>query len=327
MGRHPLHLNGVRFVLATVLMCVVAGGALELFWRSKGHFPVAGDTASLWGVHVDKVSRLDDRAVVVVGSSRVQLGLDPAIIQKELNASKVVQLARAASSAMPVLEYLADETDFSGLVICGVTPGIFFDALDRQRQPIAEAFDQRDNRPFYTPFEEVLLGKAQSAICLNNSSLSWKLAGNGIVRGNWPSPPYARFNENRFIQADYTTCHELDILLNDFLRLMKGGAPMSEAGLSGMVAHLSGLAETFKARGGRLVLVRMPSSGVLWETEAASYPKEKYWQALKARFGSDAIHFHDLEKDTGYQYNCPDGSHLDYRDAERITVDLCERIK
>ena len=323
MGRHPLHLNGVWFVGLTLFLAMLGGGALEMFWRSKGHFPVLADTASLWGVHVDKVSRLDSRAVVIVGGSRVQIGLDPDVVQRELGASRVVQLGRAGSSPVPVLEYLAEATEFSGLVVCGVVPGPFFDAMDRQRKLIVEAFEQRNSRFFYTPMEEFLLGKTQMAMCLNNQGLSWKMAGNGVFCGSWPSPPYARLHQNRFIQADYTLCRMLEYPLTDFLRWREEGSAMADAGLKERIGHLSDLVETFEARGGRVVWVRMPSSGELWNAEEESYPKEKYWRAIKQRFGNGAIHFHELEQATGYTYHCPDGSHLDYRDVPRMTTSLC----
>lgn len=327
IGRHPTHLGGARFALALLVMLFLAGGALEMFWRSKGHYPIATDTISLWGLHVDKVSKLDSNAVVIVGSSRVQLGLDPEIIGNELNASKVVQLARAAGAPMPVLEYIAEETDYGGLVVCDVTPGIVFEAEERGRKPLEDALARREGRPFYAPLEESLLNRSQSLICLNNASLSWELAGNGLFRGNWPPPPYAHFHKSRYIQADYSRCGDIDTLLNNFLNRIKTGTPMTDEGLEKLVNQLSDLSETFDARGGRLVFVRMPSSGTLWEVEKKEYPKDKYWQALKRRFGANAIHFHELEDALERPFNCPDGSHLDYRDSELITVELCRKIK
>ncbi len=319
----PCHFDGNRFIGLMLLLAMLGGGALEIFWRSKGHFPVLADTASLWGAHVDKVSRLDSRSVVIVGGSRVQMGLDPDIVQKELGASRVVQLGRACSSPIPVLEYLTEATEYSGLVVCGVVPGPFFDAQDRQRKSIVEELEKRINRPFYTPMEEFLLGKAQSTVCLNNQGLSWKMVGNGVIRGNWPTPSYARFNDNRFVQADYTVCHGLDYPLADFLRWKREGAAMTSAGLKGMVEHLSDLAGIFKARGGRVVFVRMPSSGGLWNAEEESYPKQIYWHAIKQRFRNDAIHFHELELASGFTYHCPDGSHLDYRNVPQVAISLC----
>lgn len=326
MGRHPTHLNGVRFVAVTLLLLAAAVCAVELFWRSKGHYPVVADTATLWGVHVDRVGRLDADGVVIVGSSRVQLGLDPAVIKKELGASDVVQLARAAASPLPMLEYIADETRFAGTVICGITPGVVYDALQRQRKPVEEGFARRANRPFYAPFEELLLTRAQGALCLNNQSLSWKLAGNGLVRGNWPDPPYAHFMPSRFIRADYSRCREIDILRNDFLRLMNAGRPMNAEQMDVLVDHLDALAGRIRERGGRVLFVRMPSSGQLREVEQRDYPEAVCWNRIKARFGKDAIHFRELEKATGTTYVCPDDSHLDYRDAERFSAALCERI-
>lgn len=326
LGRHPSHLDGRRFVLAVLAMLLLAGGALELLWRNRGYYPVASDTASLWGVHVDKVSKLDSDALVIVGSSRVQLGLDPEILKEELDASAVVQLARAGSSPVAMLEFIVNETDFGGTVLCGITPGVVFNGSQRgdaQR----EALKQREGRPFYTPLEERLIYRVQSLFCMNNAALSWKLVGNGLVRGNWPNRTYATFHPSRYIAADYSKCDELESLFDGFVAMTEGGEPMTEGGLTELVDHVGSLAGNLEKRGGRLVLIRMPSFGKLYEVEQREYPKEKYWAALKQRFGDRAIHFADLEASMGTIFECPDGSHLDYRDAERISLELSEWIK
>ncbi|QBG45967.1 hypothetical protein EGM51_00515 [Verrucomicrobia bacterium S94] len=326
-GRHPSHLDGGCFVLAVLIILLLTGGGLELFWRSKGHVPVAADTVSLWGLHVDKVSALDSDGLVIAGSSRVQLGLDPEILKEELGSSAVVQLARAAGSPVPVLEYIVDETSYGGTVLCGITPGVVFDELQRSRKALEEALVQRKKRPFYVFLEERLIYGVQSVLCLNNTALSWKLAGNGLVRGNWPDPPYAKFYSSRYIAADYSKCRKAEILLNNFVNLLQEGVPMTEDSLAGLVDQFSDLAFKLEQRGGKLVLIRMPSSGKLYGMEHHNYPAGKYWAAFKQRFGDRAIHFTDLEEAMGTMFRCPDGSHLDYRDAERISKELGRWIK
>ncbi|MDZ8117740.1 hypothetical protein [Pontiella agarivorans] len=327
VGRHPSHLDGGRFVLAVLVLLLLAGGGLELLWRSRGYHPVASDTANLWGLHVDKVSKLNSDALVIVGSSRVQLGLDPAVLKENHGFSEVVQLARAAGSPVPVLEYIVNQTDYRGTVLCGITPGVVFDELQRQRKPLEAALAQRENRPFYAPLEERLIYRIQSVLCLNNTTLSWKLAGNGLVRGNWPNKTYAAFHPSRYIAADYSRCDELDSLLDGFADMVASGAPMKDGSLKKLVNHVAALADRLEKRGGKLVLIRMPSYGKVYEVECREYPKEKYWAAFKQRFGDRAIHFTDLETAMGTPFECPDGSHLDYRDAERISKELGRWIK
>ena len=327
LGRHPRHLNGLSFLATVVVLTVLAITGMEMFWRSKGHFPVVGDTASRWGLYVDKIPDNDPSAILVVGSSRVQLGIDTDLMQREMGASTAIQLSRAASSPMPMLDYLMNATEFSGTLICGINPGLMFDAQERGQDNVRAMLEQRENRPYYTPLEEILLGWSQGGFTVNNASVSWKLAGNAIFRGKWPTPPYGRLTGSRFMRVDYELCTDLEKLRADYMNVVQDGHAMGDEQFKALLNDLQQVRHTVERRGGRILFVRMPSSDVLWDLEDARCPKDRFWNVLKERFGSDAVHFHEIEQALGEPFVCPDSNHLDYRDAARLTEYLCDHLR
>jgi hypothetical protein len=80
------------------------------------------------------------------------------------------------------------------------------------------------------------------------------------------------------------------------------------------------MAEQIRARGGEVVLIRMPTSGDLWTLHELQYPRAEYWDRLVAVTGLPAIHFADYPGLSGFE--CPDFSHLDARDSPRFTQAL-----
>jgi hypothetical protein len=71
-----------------------------------------------------------------------------------------------------------------------------------------------------------------------------------------------------------------------------------------------------------VIFVRFPTSGVLWELEEQRYPRKDYWDVFAAESRAATVHFKDYPALARFQ--CPDGSHLDYRDAVPFTKALAE---
>jgi hypothetical protein len=78
-------------------------------------------------------------------------------------------------------------------------------------------------------------------------------------------------------------------------------------------------------RGGRVVFIRLPSSGAVAQMEARTWPRAAYWDRLAARTRARTIHYKDHPQLEGF--DCPDGSHLGVDDARRFSVALVEVLK
>ena len=101
----------------------------ELLWRHLGFVPTHTDTYGLWAEKRDEVSGKKQQEIVLLGASRVFYGINIYTLS-ELTGKSVTQLAINGSSPLPQLEELAKDENFTGLVLCGVTPLYFFNLTE-----------------------------------------------------------------------------------------------------------------------------------------------------------------------------------------------------
>jgi len=75
-----------------------------------------------------------------------------------------------------------------------------------------------------------------------------------------------------------------------------------------------------RARGVRVLFVRMPSIGPYLEYENQNFPRARTWDALLAATGAPGIHFEDYPEMQGYKL--PEWSHMTRAEGERFTAVL-----
>jgi hypothetical protein len=91
------------------------------------------------------------------------------------------------------------------------------------------------------------------------------------------------------------------------------------------VAELTELYRKLVARGGKMVLVRMPTTREYWMYDQRRAPKAEYWDRVEDLSGIPAIHFADYPELSCF--DCPDNSHLDASDAAEFTRRLVPILK
>src|SRR5262245_61597495 len=94
---------------------------MELRLAARGIQPTAADNARLWADQRSRASRLGDRALILVGDSRMHVGIDLDTLRK-MTGLEPVQLAIDASSFVPVLGGLADDPRVTGTVVVSFLP-------------------------------------------------------------------------------------------------------------------------------------------------------------------------------------------------------------
>ncbi|MEK9628011.1 MAG: hypothetical protein VW455_03220, partial [Nitrospinota bacterium] len=117
--QHWLLLAAVTLVLTAMLTL-----GWELYVRSLGYAPVLNDTEDLWASRRSIVDEEPNRTVLI-GSSRMLFDFDMDVYEKEFG-DRPLQLATVGTNPGPYLEDLANHPDYSGTVIVGVVPGLFF---------------------------------------------------------------------------------------------------------------------------------------------------------------------------------------------------------
>ena len=91
-------------------------GLMELELAHRGVAPTVPDSEALWIRQRAEASRLGERAVVLVGASRILLATDLDVLRAQ-SGLQPVQLAIDGSSFLPVLEGLAGDRAFRGSII------------------------------------------------------------------------------------------------------------------------------------------------------------------------------------------------------------------
>ena len=73
-----------------------------------------------------------------------------------------------------------------------------------------------------------------------------------------------------------------------------------------------------------MVFVRFPTTDEHWEIDEKVFPKRVYWDQVERLTGGKTIHFRDVPSLANF--DCPDTSHLDYRDAPKFTAALLDEL-
>ena len=115
------------FVLFLALMA-----AWEWHWRAFGsEGGTYRNSDGLWARERRRIDQGEGDATVLVGSSRLFFDVRLATWER-LSGRRPIQLSFEGTSAMPMLEDLANEPAFTGKLLVGVTPGLFFSGRARR---------------------------------------------------------------------------------------------------------------------------------------------------------------------------------------------------
>jgi hypothetical protein len=320
---------GGRVWLCTLLL---TGGVLlflEVYLRSQGQVPTIMDDQSLWSQWRQQIGG-QSNVVAFLGSSRMQLAISPEAWRGIFPGHKVVQLAFDAGSPVPVLEDLAGDTEFCGTVICDIIEYriVRSSYYEERGADFVKYYHKRWNVQKY--LDRIL----RTALTENSVVLSpgrdWKGAARDLLRARIPQmkPYYLRTLSDRSRQADYQLAdveRQRKNWLDDLTQVQPGQALRTNGEWQEAIHRIQTAARRIEARGGRVIFVRFPTSGELRVLENKLYPRREFWDEFVRDVGAPAIHFEDVPALS--RFTCPDGSHLDQRDAAPFTRALAEEMQ
>jgi hypothetical protein len=302
--------------LAAVLV-LLAGWEMTL--RGCGFRPSADDDAGLWVRNLRQVRDYDPRAVVLIGASRSQLGLDPVVLGKalanRLGDTRPVQLSIVGSSPMPVLEYFAAHEGFRGMVICDVTEHLFFSASSERERPPREYLAKAQELNGFDLWQLELRDWLHSRLVCLNSEVCL-LAGQQLLRGLVPRP-YQHVRADRCRESSFDPEAHRKVAARFLAAAQRAGQPFLQPELDRFLDRVEEQVARIQGRGGRVVFVRLPSSGAIRAAEQRRLPRARYWDRLQKRTSGLCIHYEDHAPLRAF--DCPDGSHLDHVDAVVFT--------
>lgn len=345
--RIPLAPWGKTWIL-TILLFIFAIAIWNTFWISRGVYPMPTDNPELWAHHRNRATNADLNTIVFVGASRTQCSIDQKTVRK-FTGKEPVQLAIAGESPLPVLKNLAEDNSFRGIVISDLPEvtvygrDTFEEDIDVRNTnlPVNNANDWIESYKKQSIADKVefrLKAHSQSIISFptlgNNypDALYNLLTGNvvginelglGIIGRQGVKVYFDRtlpFGVNNLSKEELDFIHNLQLRI--FGNQLKIEKPTVER-YSVLIKKIEPLVQRIQSRGGKVIFVAYPINGDIWELNENTFPRKEFWDLFASKISARTIHFKDYSQ---LQFDCPDGSHLDSRDAPAFTKALMEII-
>ncbi len=336
--------RGITVVV--VLVVIAAASAWEFYCRSIGYGPTLNDNEDLWTM---TRQRVEPESVVIIGDSRGWYDLDLDELQKGLG-KRPVQLAMGGGCGYPVLADLADDKTFHGTIICSFVPRLFFappgtPPMERGEKAVRRSHTQtpaqRASQYLAMPLEEHVAFLKQEELTLEDllKRLPIPNRPSALVRPR--SPPYFgthdRERRARMIEECARPGSELQKRIQQiWLPLFTPPPPPSYIPKDVFMAKIEeaiekrfhdtvAAAEKLRARGGKVVFVRVPVSGGLKALEDRTTPRGQTWDPLLQGTGAPGIYFEDFPELAGF--NCPEWSHLSAGDSVEFSKRLVPHLR
>jgi len=324
--------TGERWLLHWVLGIVVALSLLafcEIALRTKGFMPSAPDDCQLWALERRRANSGSAReTLVLVGASRIRLGIDTDLMRRLLPGKRVVQLAILGQSPYRVLQDLANDKDFHGTII--------YDFMERYEHPqpadqVQSCLDYYHRRFTIARYAHVILRNIFSGrfVVLSPQFDPRSFGKEFLARRGFPKPHYITYLADRSMIARPELLVEPYDLAKQALIFESALQRMAvETNLEewlGFHKQEENWIQLLHNRGAEVVLLRMPSSGRLWMLDEAYHPKASYWDQIAATTLARTIHFKSLPG--GGVWEQYDESHLDARQAGLFTMLLVQELR
>jgi hypothetical protein len=330
-------LPALRFGVAAMLALVLFAGALaawETYWRAWGAQPAWYNSDGQWARERRRIDEGEGGKTVLIGASRVLFDVQLDVWER-LSGERPIQLALEGTTPTPVMQDLADDPDFTGLLVVGVAPDVFFSGFAYR----GKAFKYREQTPAQRSGTWLSMRFVEPWFAFFDEDFAlMKVLG----RQAWPArtgvPRYADvrklaetgFDRDTHMWSKLETDPEYAAMAQQiwaqFFDVPPEGGP--DAALKQRLEQIDlavAAVKKLQARGVEVVFVRPPSNGGYLAYEERDFPRAPTWDVLLARAGAPGVHFQDDPQMQGLAL--PEWSHLSRTDAERYTESLYRAVQ
>lgn len=314
---------------AVLVLFLAAMTAWELRMRALGLAPGdIDDNPVAWAIERRRLETGEHDGVVIVGSSRILFDTDLGV-WRETTGRLPVQLALPGTSPRPYLRSVADDTDFAGLVVCDVTPEMFFSPfVGALPQFVGMEKSWRDHSPSAYFGHQVGIRLERVFAFLEAEYSLFRLiermpVANERLGADGPYYDVWKLSVS-YPNRQYFLWHRVEEpgFLQDHARAAWGPfgnerPPLTDEMITASIADVAASVGKIRARGGEVVFIRPPSAGPFLERENRNAPRATTWDRLLEETGAFGFHFED-DPDTR-ALEVPEWSHVSRRDAARFT--------
>jgi hypothetical protein len=324
-------------VAAAAMLAALLLGAWEWHWRGYGAVPSSINGDGLWALQRRRIDQGEGDATVLIGSSRVLFDVQLPVWER-LAGERPIQLALEGRNPLTVLEDLADDPDFTGRLLVGVAPDVFFNGQSKPLPTVRYYHDE-------SPSQRVGQWLSMQLVEPNFAFVDPDFALAKVLRRlPWPvreGAPNRKAVRKLYVSGPDRATHmwrkvEVDHAYREIARSTWaqdfGQAPpgaetpaLMAKRVDEQVGRVAKAVAKLRQRGVPVLFLRAPSSGPYYADEEHFLPRAKSWDVLLERTGAPGIHFMDYP--AMRDLNLPEWSHLAHADAERFTAELVRIIQ
>ena len=315
-----------RIALIALALTLVMMAGWEIGWRRQGYY--AGDIKDSDAAWSEQRRHATGDALVLIGSSRNLFDVDLDVWQKTTGV-RPVQLSLEGTSPRFVLDDLAKDSRFHGVVVADVVTGPFFNQFAGKGARVLpyskrETPSQRVGYFLSVPPERVF------AYIDDQTRLKelWRRLEFPTRPGQRPAfvDPYkigikrGDRNSELWDRELYDTAYR-ERTIRIWGKVMRPPPGEPPPNPPKVIAEVAANVAKIRARGGDVVFVMHPQAGWLVAEEP---PRGPFWDALLAGTGSQGVRYDDYPQLQGFRI--PELSHMHPRDAEVYTARLAPLV-
>jgi hypothetical protein len=320
-----------RILLGAALLFALLLTGWEAYWRSYGVEPSIVNDSGLWAIQRRRIDAGEGAATVIVGSSRPLFDIQLPVWER-LAGRRPIQLALEGTSPLRFAEDLAADPHFTGRLIIGIDPQVFFRGPGGLHADVL-AYTRKES-PSQRIGQWLSMHVVEPYLAFDDPDFALETV---LARQSWPPRPGRLWLPAARRLADHEAdrnTHLWSKVADDpqyralarsiwHQRMQPGADPPPEERRKTIQEQIDRTAKAvakLRARGVQVLFLRAPSDGEYIEYERRVFPRAATWDALLAASGAPGIHFEDYPELQGY--DLPEWSHMTRAEAERYTVAL-----
>lgn len=316
-----------KVFMASVVVAIALLVPYEYYFRFVEVWPAGYDNnPELWAIQRRKVDHMTKEDIVIIGSSRGNFDLNIHLFDSVTNRLPAM-LALPGGSPYYTMEDIVENTDFNGLLIVSVAPGLFYTVggSGSAQWVKSDRIEFAGKQTYASRFSQAVYMLINPLFCYLDPEIALKdliyrlpLPDRDSVEHEVVWPPMVTFDQYRSVRMNEGM--ETDTALQNWQTSIWHRPVWKNKytdSVDVILNHYASLAKKLQERGGRVAYIRPPVTGEYLEYEPQLWPRQQYWDELVKRSGTKGYHFQEYAETR--DMNPPEWSHLNRKESDIYT--------